>query len=77
MSSPVVDVPRELSVQQALTLMHRRGIHSIGSLAEPASGVVTTTDIRDKIVTEDFSPGDVTVREIMNSLSSAQDQTGR
>lgn len=70
MSSPVIVVPPELYVQQALTLMRRRGIHSLVvdiSLEEPAYGIVTTTDIRDKIVAEDLSPGDVTVREIMNS----------
>lgn len=70
MSSPVIVVPPELSVQQALTLMRRRGIHSLIvdiSTEEPIYGIVTTTDIRDKIVAEDRAPEDVTVREIMNS----------
>jgi signal-transduction protein with cAMP-binding, CBS, and nucleotidyltransferase domain len=70
MSSPIVVVPPELSVDQALTLMRRRGIHSLVvdlTTDEPAYGIVTTTDIRDKIVAKDLSPGDVTVREIMNS----------
>jgi CBS domain-containing protein len=70
MSSPVILVPPELPVDQALTLMRRRGIHSLIvdiTTDVPTYGIITITDIRDKIVAKDLSPRDVTVREIMNS----------
>jgi CBS domain-containing protein len=70
MSSPVVVVPPELAIDQALTLMRRRVIHSLIvdlTTDEPTYGIITTTDIRDKIVGQDLSPRDVTVQEIMNS----------
>lgn len=69
MSSPVVVVDPDSSVSYALTLMRRRKIHSvivdIGD-KNPAYGIVTTTDIRDKIVAEDRNPAETTVREIMS-----------
>ena len=69
MSSPVVVVDPDSSVSYALTLMRRRKIHSVIvdiSDKNPAYGIVTTTDIRDKIVAEDRSPAETTVREIMS-----------
>ncbi|MEX0788793.1 MAG: CBS domain-containing protein, partial [Anaerolineales bacterium] len=54
MSSPVVVIPAEMPVNLALTLMRRRGIRSlVVDLAggdKPQYGILTTTDIRDKIV---------------------------
>lgn len=71
MSRPVVVVPPEMTVRQALTLMRRRGIHSLvvdlTQGKEPRYGIVTTTDVRDKIVAEDRDPATVTVGEIMTS----------
>ncbi len=71
MSRPVVIVPPEMTVRQALTLMRRRGIHSLvvdlTQGREPRYGIVTTTDVRDKIVAEDRDPAKVTVGEIMTS----------
>ena len=69
MSSPVVVVDPDSSVSHALTLMRRRKIHSVVvdmSEKNPAYGIVTTTDIRDKIVAQDRNPAETTVREIMS-----------
>jgi CBS domain-containing protein len=69
MSSPVVVVDPDSSVSYALTLMRRRKIHSVVvdiSDKNPSYGIVTTTDIRDKIVAADRNPAETTVREIMS-----------
>jgi len=69
MSAPVVVVDPDSSVKYALTLMRRRKIHSVVvdiSEKNPAYGIVTTTDIRDKIVAEGRNPAETTVREIMS-----------
>jgi len=69
MSKPVVVVDPDSSVSYAMTLMRRRNIHSvivnIGQ-ANPAYGIVTTTDIRDKIAAADRNPAEIAVREIMS-----------
>ncbi len=71
MSTPAVLIPPEVSVAQALTLMRRRRIRSlVVDLTEgenKAFGIFTTTDIRDKIASEDRNPAEVTVGEIMTS----------
>ena len=69
MSSPVVVIPPEMWVGQALTLMRRRGVHSlVVDLAHgrPAFGILTTTDIRDKIVALGRDPASVRVGEILS-----------
>ena len=69
MSSPVVVVDADSSVSHAMTLMRRRNIHSVVvdiSDKNAAYGIVTTTDIRDKIVGADRNPAETTVREIMS-----------
>jgi CBS domain-containing protein len=69
MSSPVVVVDPDSSVSYAMTLMRRRKIHSVVvniSEKNPSYGIVTTTDIRDKIVAEGRNPAETTVREIMS-----------
>jgi len=71
MSSPVVVIPPELLVDQALTLMRRRGIHSL-VVDLPADnghryGIVTTTDIRDKIAALGLKPAEVRISDIMTS----------
>jgi CBS domain-containing protein len=69
MSSPVVVVDPDSSVSHAMTLMRRRNIHSVVvdiSQKNPAYGIITTTDIRDKIVVEGRNPAEITVREIMS-----------
>jgi signal-transduction protein with cAMP-binding, CBS, and nucleotidyltransferase domain len=71
MSKPAVVVEPDASAAYALTLMRRRKIHSvIVDLSEPGRpgyGIVTSTDIRDKIVAKDLNPADLTVRAIMSS----------
>ncbi len=69
MSSPVIVVDHDSSVSYALTLMRRRNIHSVVidvSDKNPAYGIITTTDIRDKIVAEGRNPAETTVGEIMS-----------
>jgi len=69
MSSPVVVVDPDSSVSYAMTLMRRRRIHSVLVAAtDKASGygILTTTDIRDKIVSEGKNPAETQVREIMS-----------
>ena len=69
MSSPVVVVDADTSVSYAMTLMRRRNIHSVVvdvSEKNPSYGIVTTTDVRDKIVGQDRDPAETTVREIMS-----------
>jgi CBS domain-containing protein len=70
MSQPVVVVDPDSSVSYALTLMRRRNIHSlVVNLTETEStyGILTTTDIRDKIIASDRNPAETRVREIMTS----------
>ena len=69
MSKPVVVVDSDSTVSYAMTLMRRRRIHSVVvDIGEqnPAYGIVTTTDIRDKIVAAGRSPAEALVREIMS-----------
>lgn len=71
MSSPVVVIPAEMQVNYALTLMRRRGIRSlVVDLAggdKPQYGILTTTDIRDKIVAKGVDPKTVSVAEILTA----------
>lgn len=69
MSSPVIVVDPDSSVSYAATLMRRRKINSLIvkiSVQDNAYGIVTTTDIRDKIVAAGRNPAETTVREIMS-----------
>ncbi len=69
MSAPVVVVDPDTSVSHAMTLMRRRNIHSVVvdiSEKNPAYGIVTTTDIRDKIVAAGRNPANTHVRDIMS-----------
>jgi CBS domain-containing protein len=69
MSSPVIVVDADTSVSHAMTLMRRRKINSLVvdvSESNPSYGIITTTDIRDKIVAEGRNPAETTVREIMS-----------
>ena len=69
MSTPVIVVDPDTSVSHAMTLMRRRNIHSVVvDIGErnPVYGIVTTTDIRDKIVLAGRNPANTRVREIMS-----------
>lgn len=68
MSRPVIVVDPDSSVSYALTLMRRRGIHSlVVTLPNNDYGIITTTDIRDKIIASDRNPAETRVREVMTS----------
>ncbi len=70
MSKPVIVVDPDSSVSHAMTLMRRRKIHSVVIAVtekNPEYGIITTTDIRDKIVAEDRNPAKTRVSEIMAS----------
>ena len=69
MSSPVVVVDADSSVSYAMTLMRRRHIHSVivdVSDKNPSYGIVTTTDVSEKIVAAGRNSAEITVREIMS-----------
>jgi CBS domain-containing protein len=69
MSKPVIVVDPDSSVKYALTLMRRRKIHSVVvamSERNPTYGIVTSTDIRDKIAAAGRDTAETTVREIMS-----------
>src|SRR5512140_3136773 len=68
MSSPVVVIDPDTSVSHAVTLMRRRNIHSVVVETRddnPGYGIVTSTDIRYKIVGVGRDSANTTVREIM------------
>ena len=71
MSTPVVVVPPEIFVDQALTLMQRRGIYSLvidlSADNGRSYGIITTTDIRDEIVALGLNPAEVRVSDIMTA----------
>ncbi len=70
MSYPVVVIDPDSSVSYALTLMRRRNIHSLVvdiSGKRHVYGIITTTDIRDKIIGPGRNPAEVQVREIMTA----------
>ncbi len=68
MSQPAIFIDPEASVGHAATLMRRRSIHSlVVSLEGSAYGIVTTTDIRDKIVGAERDPQTTAVRAIMTT----------
>ncbi len=70
MSSPVLVVDPDTSVSYALTLMHRRNVHSlIVNISDDnlTYGIITSTDIRDKIIAAECNPSETKVREIMTA----------
>lgn len=70
MASPVIVVDPDSSVSHALTLMRRRKIHSLVvdiTDDNKTYGIITSTDIRDKIIGEDRNPADTMVRDIMTA----------
>ncbi len=72
MSKPAVVVDRDTSVSHALKLMRQRKIHSvIVDLSAPGHpgefGIVTATDIRDKIIGANRNAAETTVAAIMST----------
>jgi CBS domain-containing protein len=67
MKTPIIVVDADSSVSHALTLMRRRGIHSLIVDLNPDQrgyGIITSTDIRDKIIAPNRNPAETTVRSI-------------
>jgi CBS domain-containing protein len=70
MSSPVLVIDPDSTVSYALTLMRRRNVHSlVVNITDDrlTYGIITSTDIRDKIIGAGRSPADTRVREIMTA----------
>ncbi len=66
----VVYIDPDSTVLEALSIMRRRYIHSLivsKTETNPEFGIVTSTDICDKIVAADRNPAETKVRDIMNS----------
>ena len=74
MSQPAIFIDPDATVAHAATLMRRRNIHSlVVALEDSRYGIVTTTDIRDKIVAAERDPQTTSIREIMTTpLATAQ-----
>lgn len=76
MSSPVITVEQEDTVAHALTLMRRRNIHSIIVMPARAGqpyGIITSTDVRDKIAALERDPRNLKCHEVMSSpVATAQ-----
>lgn len=72
MARPIIVIDDSTLVTQAMTLMRRRNIHSLvvdcsDARGKMTYGIVTTTDIRDKIVAAGRDPGKIAVSDIMTS----------
>jgi CBS domain-containing protein len=71
MSKPVLVIDAETPVSSALSIMRRRNIHSlVVDLTEGSNveyGIVTSTDIRDKIAMAKRDPAATNVGEIMTT----------
>ena len=70
MSSPVLVIDPDSIVAYALTLMRRRNVHSVVVNITDDNltyGILTSTDIRDKIIANERNPSDIRVREIMTA----------
>ncbi|NPV56961.1 MAG: CBS domain-containing protein [Anaerolineae bacterium] len=66
----IVFIDPEASVAEALKLMRRRYIHSLivsKSAANKEYGIVTSTDISDKIIANEMDPSRTKVRQIMTT----------
>ncbi len=70
MNDLVVFIDPEATVSEALALMRRRYINSLITKKTPENpdyGILTSTDISDKIVAQERNPSETTVRDIMTS----------
>jgi CBS domain-containing protein len=66
----LVYIDPDSSVSDALALMRRRYIHSLvvsKSADNPVYGIVTATDVCDKIIAGEADPSQIRVRDIMTS----------
>ena len=69
MNDLIVFIDPNKPVKEALALMRRRYIHSliINKSAGNDYGILTSTDICDKIIAKNRNPADVKVKDIMNT----------
>jgi CBS domain-containing protein len=70
MNDLVVFIDPDATVSEALALMRRRYISSLivkKSNSNPDYGILTSTDISDKIIAQEQNPSEVKVRELMSS----------
>ena len=70
MQSPIIVIDPDSSVSHALTLMRRRNIHSLVvdlTQEKIGYGIITSTDIRDKIIVAERDPAETKVRDIMTA----------
>ncbi len=70
MNTLIVYIDPDATVFDALSLMRRRYLHSLlvrKTDNSPEYGIITTTDISDKIIASGRNPSKVKIREIMNS----------
>lgn len=70
MNNLVVFVDPEVTVSEALALMRRRYISSLITKKTPENpeyGILTSTDISDRIVAQERNPSETKVRDIMSS----------
>jgi CBS domain-containing protein len=66
----LVFIEPDATVKEALGMMRRRYIHSLlvnKSKENPDFGIITSTDIMDKIIAEERNPAQTSVREIMHT----------
>lgn len=70
MTDLIVMIDADRPVTEALALMRRRYVNSLivqKTAANPHYGIITTTDICDKIVARNQNPAEIKVADIMNS----------
>jgi CBS domain-containing protein len=70
MNDLVVFVDPDATVSDALALMRRRYINSLivrKTDTNPEYGILTSTDISDKIIAQEQNPSQVKVRDLMSS----------
>ena len=70
MNELIVFIDSQKTVSEALALMRRRYISSLivnKSAQNPEYGIVTSTDICDKIIAQNRNPSKINAGEIMNS----------
>ena len=66
----VVYVHPDSTVKDAMAIMRRRYINSLiveKTIDNPEFGILTSTDVCDKIIAKDANPNQVKVREIMSA----------
>jgi CBS domain-containing protein len=70
MVNVVVFIDPDTTVLEALSIMRRRYIHSVivrRTAESPENGIITSTDISDKIVAEGRDPSQILAEDIMTS----------